>query len=252
MTHHEDRFPKGRSCLNIALCDDSMEYLVSFRSVLLDCCARRDWDAHISLFQHAETLLNADLTGCHVLFLDIALPDIDGITLSMRLREKYPELILVFLTACLQYAPAGYKVRAFRYLLKENLGADGVLECLDDVWREIYAGSESIEVTDAEHNRLCFRLRDILYCSGTPQRHTVFHIVKTDGVACVECVGKLSDYEEQLRGHGFLRIQKSYLVNMFHIDRMANYTAFLKNGETLRISVRDYQNICGQYLQWRG
>lgn len=238
--------------MNIALCDDSMDYLTSFRGVLLDCCARRDWDAHISLYQHAETLLNADLAGCHVLFLDIELPGIDGITLSMRLREKYPELIIVFLTAYLQYAPAGYKVRAFRYLLKENLGADDVMECLDDVWREIFSDSESITVSDTEHNRLCFRLRDILYCSGTPQRHTVFHIVKTDGTVCVECVGKLSDYEAQLRGHGFLRIQKSYLVNMFHIDRMANYTARLSSGESLRISVRHYRSICGEYLRWRG
>ena len=237
--------------MNIALCDDSMEYLLSFRGVLLDCCARRDWDAHISLFQHAETLLNADLSGCHVLFLDIELQDIDGITLAMRLREKYPDLILVFLTAYLQYAPAGYKVRAFRYLLKESLGADDVLECLDDVWRELFSSSESIEVSDTEHNRLCFRLRDVLYCSGTPQRHTVFHIISTDGTACVECVGKLSDYEEQLRGDGFLRIQKSFLANMFHIERMANYYAWLSNGEKLKVSVRDYRSICRQYLQWR-
>ena len=170
----------------------------------------------------------------------------------MRLREKYPELIIVFLTAFLQYAPDGYKVRAFRYLMKEDLSSADVMECLDDVWRELFASSESIEVTDTEHNLLCFRLRDVLYCSGTPKRHTVFHISKTNETACVECVGKLSGYEEQLRGHGFLRIQKSFLVNMFHIDRIANYTARLSSGETLKVSARHYQSICSEYLRWRG
>ena len=50
--------------------------------------------------------------------LDINMPKIDGITLAARIKEMYPRMIVLFLTAYREYALDAYAVHAAGYLLK--------------------------------------------------------------------------------------------------------------------------------------
>ena len=50
--------------------------------------------------------------------LDINMPRIDGITLAARIKEMYPKMIVLFLTAYREYALDAYAVHAAGYLLK--------------------------------------------------------------------------------------------------------------------------------------
>ena len=70
--------------------------------------------------------------------------------------------------------------------------------------------------------------------------------------AQLECIGLLSELEGQLAGAGFLRIQRSYLVNMAHIEKITNYYAYLSTGEALKVSVQNYREVCRQFLLWKG
>ena len=60
----------------------------------------------------------------------------DGLKTAMRIKEKYPKLPVVLVTAYMNYALDGYKVKASRFLLKDNL-ADTIEECMDDLIAEI-------------------------------------------------------------------------------------------------------------------
>ena len=50
--------------------------------------------------------------------LDINMPEIDGITLAARIKEMYPRMAIVFLTAYKEYAFDAYAVHPSGYLLK--------------------------------------------------------------------------------------------------------------------------------------
>lgn len=50
--------------------------------------------------------------------LDINMPEIDGITLAARIKEKHPQTAVLFLTAYRQYAFDAYSVHPAGYLLK--------------------------------------------------------------------------------------------------------------------------------------
>lgn len=50
--------------------------------------------------------------------LDINMPEIDGITLAARIKELYPRMAIVFLTAYKEYAFDAYAVHPSGYLLK--------------------------------------------------------------------------------------------------------------------------------------
>ena len=232
--------------MNIVLCDDNPTFLKLFHQKIQINAAKYNWICEYQLYRNAHQLLGADLSTADILFLDIDMPGIDGITAGRELRGRYPDLIIVYLTGYVQYARDGYSVAAFRYLLKDSLDEE-LPDCLRDIQQKLYAQQKSIVIRGLEYIRPT-RLQDILYFEGTSQRHVIIHTRQWDA----ECLGKLSDYETELQGQGFLRIQRSFLVNMFHIELIKNYHVQLSNGKELKVSERRYGSITSQYLIWRG
>lgn len=89
-----------------------------------------------------EVLARSDLAQYQLALLDVDLETMTGIALGRRLKQQNPELVLVYISAYLEFAPEGYTVRAFRYLLKRDM--ERMLpSCLDAVL--------------AEHSRECGR-----------------------------------------------------------------------------------------------
>ena len=85
-------------------------------------------DARAEEFQHIEVfdkfalssiaLLNADLSGVQVVFLDIDMPEINGLDAAKALRGKYPELIIVFVTS---YISCADRTEISKYLFALHL-----------------------------------------------------------------------------------------------------------------------------------
>lgn len=70
-------------------------------------------------YQNPLKALNEISDVCpQVAFIDIEMPEIDGITLAERLLEKNPEIIIVFITAFNQYAVQAFDLNALDYIMK--------------------------------------------------------------------------------------------------------------------------------------
>jgi two-component system LytT family response regulator len=59
-----------------------------------------------------------DQTSPDVAFIDIEMPEIDGITLAEKLLERKPSTIIVFITSWDQYAVKAFDLNALDYILK--------------------------------------------------------------------------------------------------------------------------------------
>lgn len=47
--------------------------------------------------------------------------DCNGVEIAYEIKQKYSDILLVFVTAYMDYVLMGYRVEAFRFLLKDNL-----------------------------------------------------------------------------------------------------------------------------------
>ena len=57
----------------------------------------------------------------HIVFSDIEMPGMDGLNLGLRLKRKWPNAYLVYLTNHSKFAAKSYYVEAYQYILKNEL-----------------------------------------------------------------------------------------------------------------------------------
>ena len=118
------RTQRGNRMLRILLADDDPVFLSRMEHLLMQYAAQRQLNIQIGAYTRD------DMSGFILQPYDIAFLDIDfgnrrgaGIDLARRLRQKRNDAIIIFVTSYVEYAPEGYELRAFRYLLKTDVDA---------------------------------------------------------------------------------------------------------------------------------
>ena len=112
--------------LRILLCDDDARMLDKIHSKVRETMDALGEKVSISKYTNADMIGTAALAAADLALLDVDLEkkDYNGVDLARRLRAAQPDCVIVFITNYLDYAPEGYEVQAFRYVLKRKLDED--------------------------------------------------------------------------------------------------------------------------------
>ena len=102
----------------IAVVEDSSQESTSLISLLVKYEKENNLNFKIDLFQNGFLFLDEFEPNYDLIFMDIAMPGINGIDVSKKIREADEQVPLVFVTSLTQYALQGYKVGAIDYLVK--------------------------------------------------------------------------------------------------------------------------------------
>ena len=132
--------------MKIAVCDDSREDRSGLRA-LLEACGQ---DFEIREYGSGQSLCgDMDyIRECGIVFLDINMDGMDGLEAAGKIKAECPKVHIVLVTAYVNYALDGYKVKASRFLLKDDLEQ----ECMDDILREIRQEERVVEFGFVEGN----------------------------------------------------------------------------------------------------
>ena len=144
----------------------------------------------------------------------------------------------------MNYALDGYKVKASRFLLKEDL-EQTLGECMDDILKEI--GQESQTITlDFVEGKIQLRADEIIYIE-TNKHKNVFYTQNR----VLNIYKKMDELEEALRGMGFLRIHQSFLINMRYIVKISSYLMTLTTGKEISVPKSRYPEVKRQYTLFK-
>lgn len=193
-------------------------------------------------------LQRSDLTSFDIAFLDADMKPMDGIEVGRVLKKQKAEIIIVFVSAYLEFAPKGYTVDAFRYVLKQDIQNTLPL-CLSDILQQL--APDHAVLSYKQHGET-FQIpsHDIVYIQSDLRKLNVFGSNPMKPIATF--YGKLSDYANTLSDQGFLQINKSTMVNMVYIKRIASYHVHLSNGVLMNVTRKEYTAIKNRYIEWRG
>ncbi len=161
-----------------------------------------------------------------VIFLDIQMPDLDGI--SFLTSFAYPPKV-IFTTAYDQYALKGYELEVIDYLLKpisfERFlkGANKVLRLKDS--SEQKGASDAIWVK-ADYQQRKVMLSDILFVEGLKDYvkiHTAGGLIMTKL--------NLKNFNQKLPQDQFIRVHRSFIVNTSKITSVQKSRLYIEKRE---------------------
>jgi len=181
-----------------------------------------------------------------VAFLDIDMPQMSGIDLARKIHEQWPNTVIIFITNYVQYAPDGYEVGAFRYLMKNQI-TEKLIDYLDLAIKE---RTKRLRVITIQINgeRINVPVSNILYMESSARIITM-HLIENVR-PMYQFYGNMSDLAQKFEILGFLRVHKSYLVNMKYIEIFQCKRLEIKGGILIPSSERKYSELKQRYLTW--
>ena len=216
--------------MRIAICDDEEKFRVQEKN-LVDRLSG-SLDVVVDAFDDGRDLLKRfDSNPYDLVFLDIEMPTMDGITLAKEIRKRTGQVQIVFLTGHVEYAIEGYEVNALRYLTKP-VNEEKLKEVLRHVMDQNVQGKQLILREDGED--LVLNVSDIYYMEAQNQYVMIY---ASDGEHLIRA--NIGDFEEQLKNDGFYRIHRGYLVSLAKVKKLLKGEVSLeyhKNAVTLPVS----------------
>ena len=103
--------------LSIAVCDDEIIECCNMEKRIKKMIEEMKIPCIIRQFRSGRELLQA-LESFDIVFLDIMMPEMDGMKTAQLFRKKASDKILIFVSSSREYVFEAYDVEAFQYLLK--------------------------------------------------------------------------------------------------------------------------------------
>ena len=237
--------------LRILICDDDARALETIRRVVDQTLAEAGEKASITAISNMNELPETAFSDCNIALLDIDFESSksNGMDFAREIRLQNGDAIIIFVTNFIEYAPEGYEVQAFRYVLKRDMQKE-LRKALHLALVNAKKESLSIQV---KGEMIDLSLDKLLYLEV--RQHYVTAIVE-GGHSCQQrkysFASSLAELEERLAPCGFLRIHKSYLVNMKYLKKYQCRKAVLADGTTLRTSEKSYAENKKKFLLWKG
>lgn len=180
-------------------------------------------------FYGATAFLDAFKSNFDIVFMDIELPDGNGMDVVKRLREHDRDVIIIFVTNMAQYAVKGYEVRAFDFIVKPvnkygfAVKFKEALEC----FRRKADTAVWISNKDGKTRLNASRIKYIEVYKHVLIYHTLDGDLQSSGSLCA--------LEEQLKPAFFASCNRCYLVNLRYVTAVRQLSVVV-DGEELQIS----------------
>jgi two-component system response regulator LytT len=177
-----------------------------------------------------------------VVFLDMKMPEMEGIQAARMLSSRKQQPLIVFSTAYEDYALEAFKLNAVDYLLKPT-EPHRLKETLNRLRKRL---SEGTSIPPIKVSKLLIETNSRLVVIDP---ESIMYAVRDDRVVqiytaeeCYLAKMTLQQLEERLQPHSFFRTHKSYLVNLQYVSELepwfnGAYNLILKGPKRIQIPV---------------
>lgn len=220
--------------IRIAVLDDDPMYIERVRKITEKSMHQLEMRYEFYAYETGQSVLD-DIRQeiCYdVYLLDVQLPDINGLEIAKQIRRRWSDPVVIYITNYIDYAVEAYELNTYRYIPKQMLeeklpqayrSMKGLLKKKEEA-RRVY----TIE-RYGQQEKIFYR--DIYYLKKD-RKYVI--LVHKDGESTVRRT--MSEIIEELGEKEFLLIDRSYAVNIEHVQSVKNCQVYIQNGEVLPVS----------------
>ncbi|TFZ90038.1 response regulator transcription factor [Clostridioides difficile] len=213
----------------IVICEDDITQIAFLRECILKSLEGISSQIELFEFNSGEELLETNLEGIDIFFLDIKMLQLTGMDVAKIIRETNDTSEIIFITSIVDYIQEGYKVRAYRYLLKPIDFGDlneSILSCISDIIKK----RENFMLIENKGIINKILINSIMYIEVRKKVLTIH--TKNDTYYTKNSMDKI---ELELEKYNFFRCHKSYLINLEYIQFICINTVVI-NDEDVPVS----------------
>lgn len=180
----------------------------------------------------ADALKFIRKTRCDVVFLDINMPNMDGISFAKIINSFEVKPILIFITAYMEYALEAFEVQAFDYILKP-FSEERIISTLRKVENLKDKGIQTNKITLWKGGKMMVvPIDDIYYCEASEREVLVF--TSKDKFIITSTI---SDFYKKLPKNKFYKCHRSYIVNL---DKITEIIPWFNNTYVIKVGDLDF------------
>lgn len=215
--------------IRVAIVEDEQPAVQELKGYLLSFGMRVGIDFQILCFEDAGLFLRLYQPNYDIIFMDIRMPKVDGMTAAQRLRELDPVTALVFVTNMVQYAVKGYEVEALDFIVKpvRQKTFDMKMRRICHIIQKRKGQGIALNVGGAAK---VLSTAEIYYVEVINHDLT-YHTSQGDFTVR----GKLGALEQQLPSDSFFRVSASHIVNLRYLTQ-AGSNCVTVAGQEIRVS----------------
>ena len=230
--------------LKIASVEDDRKYGQTIREFIARYMTGKDLSYSLDAFSDAESFLSSELFSYDLVFLDIRLPGLDGLSAAHQFREKNTRALIIFLTNMSHLAVKGYSVNALDFIIKPLIYHDFVVTM--DRAMNVLRMQEKSDFLCIRSGTKIFRFNpaELKYVEVLGH-NMVFHLEREQ----VEIRCALAAVEADLEKAGLIKANRSFMVNPDFIDAVTGNDIRI-GGDTVTLSQSQKKAFLARFNAW--
>ena len=233
--------------IRIAICDDNKAFINYMTKAV-----KREFSIHTTVKFEIESYTSSELFFYHhsikpfdVVFLDIDMPELDGFQLASKLSVSN-NCYIIFVTSHPELVYDSLYFRPLNFIPKSN--DSFFVEKLHNVVNQLFnemKQNTTIVLENKAVGRVALAIKNIYYIESN-KHYVTYYSEGNQPIKMRENIGELETY---LADYDFVRIHKSFLVNLRHIfnlDKSKDEIIF-KKGFRLNMS-KNYKQLVDEKL----
>ena len=212
----------------IGICDDEKVMREHVYKTCLNVVKKYDEDISIEVYEDGRAVLDGDFD---ILILDIEMKDVDGIAVKNYFQKKNRDTIIIFATSHDEMMIQAFGVNVIGFVTKKYLDKQ-LPVMLDTAIKKVM---NTVTVDGYDSRNICYIEAEHVY--------NILHLADGDEVSV-----RISsaDLEEKLSGVGFVRVHRTYIVNLAYEDKIRDKTIVVDD-EEIPLSARLKSKIKKEY-----
>ena len=229
----------------IAICDDEEIFLEKIYKEVENNLKKLDYGYEIQKFLCAEALI---LSNCNenfdIVFLDIDMPETNGIEAAISIKHSNPDIVIIFITSKDELVYESIKTQPFRFIRKSKL-TEEISESIIETFKILESNSCKLTIK-VDNNFYKIDAAAITYIESNKN----YVIVNTFNGKQFRYKYNISSMEKELEPYGFIRTHYGYLVNQKFIRRIEGNDVILKNCVKIPVSRSKKYHVQQKFIEY--
>ncbi|MCR4694611.1 MAG: response regulator [Pseudobutyrivibrio sp.] len=211
--------------MRIAIIDDENIFRMQLKMMIGKLSEKKELDLAVEEFESGESFIHALTQKRYdIVFMDIYMPEMDGIETAKKLRELTERTFLIFMTASDGHYPDAFSLHAFDYVTKP-FTIDRIEQLLDEIIEHTPMDEAFVKLSVGSVEQKLF-LKNII--SVTTNGHYLEFV--TDNAEPIK--SRLTSGEFlNLTGNDkrFLTVNRGIIINMDHVTKVLNGEVYMED-----------------------